>query len=88
MQQYSNNLSGFSISVIATVLASLSAFLQSWGAYDSITDNVSLFFDAAGDTFDFIIGKRVENICISCSWNYVRTWDLILFMNMLINCEK
>jgi hypothetical protein len=43
--------------LIATVLASLSTFLQSWGTYDNFTDSVSLFFDNGGETFDFIIGR-------------------------------
>jgi len=54
--QYNNNLSGWSVSLIATVLASLSTFLQSWGTYDNFTDSVSLFFDNGGEDFDFIIG--------------------------------
>jgi hypothetical protein len=48
--------------LIATVLASLSTFLQSWGTYDNFTDSVSLFFDNGGETFDFIIGRSRKHI--------------------------
>jgi hypothetical protein len=45
--------------VVATVLASLSLYLNRWGDYVKLTDRVSTYWDYQGDQYDFIIGNSV-----------------------------
>ncbi|CAL8070241.1 unnamed protein product [Orchesella dallaii] len=55
--------------IVAGVLASISIYLNRWGAYMKFTDRVGTYWDYNGDQYDFIVGTSNLNFLIQSRGN-------------------